>query len=227
MLGLGQSQYTHTSGFSGYQHQYASHNMPTPRSGYEMSVNSRQEYAPQISSARWSSHQERAERHHPYMRPNEPMSKSNHWTSPYQSHQTMQTGPIRHGRNALTSHGSTYSQARFGNKDASAQQYFPMGNEGYTRPNQSAYELCNLDFAEYQPMTAPISQEQHKIPSPQEEVEEPKKSYSKRASQAQVSFEEKKPAKPRTKCQTRIKNGQLECRIDYGGRSRKWGKSTF
>ena len=202
--------------------------MQTPRSSYQISAFSRPEYAPQVSSARWPGYQKPADRYHPYSRPYEPTMRSNHRTSAHESHQTMQTRPVRHDRSAPMSCSSAHSQAYLGNEMLSAQQYYSMGNEGYTRPDPSAYEMYNLDFAGYHPMTAaPIGLEQHGIQSPQEEAEEPKKSNGKGASQAQEPIEEKKPAKPRTKCQTRTKHGRLECRIDYGERRRRWGKSSI
>ena len=192
-----------------------------------MSASEQQEYAPKTLSARRPSHQKPVDHQNRYIRPKEPTLASNYQTSAYESHRMMPIGPIRHGRNIPINYSSTYSQPRSSNKDASAQKYFSKSSEGHTRPDRSAYEMRDSDSSERRPMTAPIGLEQHEIQSSPKEVEEPKKSKDKRASQAQGSKEEKKPAKSKVRCQNRFKNGRLECRIDYGAPGRKWGKSSF
>ena len=245
-LGLLQSQYSQTSGLAGYQHQYAGQNVSPQRSSYQIYASGQQGNALK-SSARQPSHQKPVNRLHPYIRTNQPTLRSNHQTSAYGSHQAMQTGPIRQGRKAPISHSSRYSRPYLSNEDAPAQQPFFMGGEARARLNRSAYEMCDPDFSRYRPMTAPISLEGDEIQASQKEVEvprksrgkgdeihasqkkveEPRKSKAKRTSQAQESNDGEKPAKPKAQCQTRLKKGRLECRIEYDTPDRKWGKSSL
>ena len=149
-MGPSQSQLSHTVGFPSHLHQYTNLITPRQQASSQVSDNRQEHYTISIPAGQ-SSHKKSAHRQHPYARPSVRAPGDGYQTAPHGNNRVRHVGPIRHGGDISSNHGSSTRQMGFNNHHRSTQQRVSKDYEGYAESYPPSYDAQTLDFSRQGP----------------------------------------------------------------------------